>query len=225
MKRHLSFFFALAATGLAAAPAHAALFDRGGGLIYDDDLNITWLQDANYAMTSGYEANGLMTWADAATWADTLVYGGYSDWRLPTIVPQNFDNGFDGTTGFGYNITAGSEIGHLYHTGLGNLGKYDTNGAPQPGWGLANVGPFINLQPYAYWSGNELDTNTFFAWAFSFNEGLQAAGNKTLSAFYALAVHDGDVAAAVPEPGTMVLMASGIAGLVAARKRFLRRNR
>ncbi|NNF16437.1 MAG: hypothetical protein HKN70_06795 [Gammaproteobacteria bacterium] len=31
----------------------AALHDRGNGLIYDDVLDITWLQDANYALTSG----------------------------------------------------------------------------------------------------------------------------------------------------------------------------
>jgi hypothetical protein len=40
---------------------YAALWDRGGGLIYDDVLNITWLQDANYAKTSGYDADGRMT--------------------------------------------------------------------------------------------------------------------------------------------------------------------
>ena len=34
--------------------ANAALYDRGNGLIYDDVLDITWLQDANYAKTSGY---------------------------------------------------------------------------------------------------------------------------------------------------------------------------
>ncbi len=28
--------------------AQATLIDRGSGLIYDDELNITWLQDANY---------------------------------------------------------------------------------------------------------------------------------------------------------------------------------
>jgi len=28
---------------------YAELYDRGNGLIYDDVLNVTWLQDANYA--------------------------------------------------------------------------------------------------------------------------------------------------------------------------------
>ena len=63
--------------------ASATLWDRGGGLIYDDHLNITWLQDANYAKTSGYDSDGLMNWANAVDWADNLIYGGYNDWRLP----------------------------------------------------------------------------------------------------------------------------------------------
>jgi hypothetical protein len=52
--------------------AQATLIDNGGGFIYDFDLGITWLQDANYASTSG------MTWSAANTWATTLVYGGVS---------------------------------------------------------------------------------------------------------------------------------------------------
>ena len=50
----------LAGISLSGA-AQAALFDRGGGLIYDDVLNVTWLQDANYAKTSGYDADGDMS--------------------------------------------------------------------------------------------------------------------------------------------------------------------
>lgn len=48
---------------------NATLWDRGSGLIYDDYLNITWLQNANYAKTSGYDADGQMNWTDATTWA------------------------------------------------------------------------------------------------------------------------------------------------------------
>ena len=54
--------------------ANAALFDRGGGLIYDDVLNVTWLQDANYAQTSGYDADGGMTWGNAVAWVSDLSY-------------------------------------------------------------------------------------------------------------------------------------------------------
>jgi len=55
MKR-LTILFTILIIVFAAAPfSWAILTDRGGGLIYDDDLNITWLQDANYADTSGYD--------------------------------------------------------------------------------------------------------------------------------------------------------------------------
>ena len=66
--------------------ANALLYDRGGGLIYDSDQNITWLQDANYAKTSGYDSDGRMTWDNAVAWANQLEYQGYKDWRLPTTV-------------------------------------------------------------------------------------------------------------------------------------------
>ena len=34
--------------------SQASLIDRGNGLLYDNVLDITWLQDANYARTSHY---------------------------------------------------------------------------------------------------------------------------------------------------------------------------
>lgn len=79
--------------------ANATLIDRGGGLIYDTDFNITWLQDANYANTSGYDAGGAMTWDEAMTWVSNLVYGGYDNWRLPTALNQ------DGSECIGWNCT------------------------------------------------------------------------------------------------------------------------
>ena len=54
----------------------AELLDRGGGLIYDDVLDITWLQDANYA-------GGTMTWDEAIHYAESLVWAGFEDWHLP----------------------------------------------------------------------------------------------------------------------------------------------
>ena len=52
--------------------ATAALYDRGNGLIYDDVLDITWLQDATYAQTSGYDSDGKMNWNDANNWVNAL---------------------------------------------------------------------------------------------------------------------------------------------------------
>jgi hypothetical protein len=42
---------ALAVLLAASMPTSAAMVDRGGGMIYDDVLNVTWLQDANFAAT------------------------------------------------------------------------------------------------------------------------------------------------------------------------------
>ena len=60
--------------------AQASLVARTGGMVYDDVNNITWAADANLAKTSGYDADGLMTWANAVAWADQLTLGGYTDW-------------------------------------------------------------------------------------------------------------------------------------------------
>lgn len=117
---------------------HATLIDRGGGLIYDDDLNITWLSDLNYAKTSGYDADGVMTWSEAVTWADNLVYGDYDDWRLPTS-----------NTCVSYNCT-GSEMGHLYYSELGGTAGTSISSNLDPDLGL-----FTNLIHYSYWSGTE----------------------------------------------------------------------
>ena len=79
-----------ACLAVASFNSYAALIDRGNGLIYDDDLDITWLQDANYAKTSGYTdtistffADGRMSWAQAQTWVNQLEFAGFTNWRLP----------------------------------------------------------------------------------------------------------------------------------------------
>ncbi len=79
------------------ASAHAGLIDRGNGLVYDADLNITWLQDANLSGLT-------FTWDEANSWAENLVFQNYNDWRLPVS---------DTCSG---NACAGSEMGHLYYT-------------------------------------------------------------------------------------------------------------
>lgn len=75
--------------------SEAALLDRGDGLIYDDDLDITWLQYANYSGQT-------MSWDEAMLWSADLIYQGYNDWRLPSA---DMCNGSACTSG---------EMGHLY---------------------------------------------------------------------------------------------------------------
>ncbi|MBI4377526.1 MAG: DUF1566 domain-containing protein [Nitrospinae bacterium] len=131
--------------------AKAEMIDMGDGTLYDTDLKLTWLKDAGMG--------GLMTWSDAMTWADNLVYAGFDNWRLPNAMNQ------DGSSPcLGYNCI-GSEMGHLYHKELGN---------PIGGL-LSNSGDFIDLNPLFYWSGTESGNG---AWGFNFGNGHQHEHKK-----------------------------------------------
>ena len=186
--------------------SEAELIDRGGGLIYDTDLDITWLRDGNYANTSGY-GTGHMTWNEAMAWASQLEYGGYSDWRLPTTVEDSAVRGwgYDGTTTEGFNITS-SEMGYMYYSNLGNLGYLATDGTnPQSGWGLNYTGPFINIQS-RYWSRTEVRNYGTHVWYFAFANGNQTFTDVVHNSVYAYAwaVRDGD-SALTPEPPPLAL--------------------
>ena len=227
---------------ISGGTAQAALFDRGGGLVYDDVLNITWLQDANYAKTSKVHFNGQMTWVQANAWAESLVYHDsvrnvdYSDWRLPGVSPINGSafnlSVFDevGTTDKGLNISApgtkyagstGSEMAYLFFNDLRNKAIYNTLGVRQyTGFGLTNTGSFQNLQNAMYWGG-EYTADASKAWYFYMNYGAQDIGGKSLTA-YAMAVRSGDVAA-VPEPEVfaMLLAGLGMIGGIARRRKVV----
>lgn len=223
----------------AAHPAGATLIDRGGGLIYDSDLNITWLQDADHANTGGSAraTGGRMTWDQAVAWAEGLSYRDavrgrvWNDWRLPATAPVNgaayrYDFSESGLTDFGYNVTApggasagsrASEMAHLFFQSLGNKALLDPAGNPQPGWGPANTGPFRHLLPDDYWSGSPSDLPGIpGAWYFSFEYGLQETYMTVWNA-RAWAVRDGDVLD-VPEPGPVWLLGFGLLGILVVRR-------
>ena len=226
---------ALATAGaLASGSAQAGLESRAGGtMLYDNVLNITWLADANYAKTSVYDADGLMSWNAANTWAANLVFGGYDDWRLaansPVGVDWNTNYSPAGTTDSGYNITSThSELSYMYHVNLSLKSSRFPSGNFQTGYGVhgngttggqANVGLVNNLQSNVYWSGTAYPGLGGQAFGFDTGPGSQGLYDRT-SERYAWAVRSGDVAAPIPEPETYAMMLAGLALLgVAARRR------
>ncbi len=230
--------------------ANAALIDRGGGMVYDSDLHITWLSDWNLAKTSGHAGHGVtsdgrMTWAAAVSWATNLEYGGFDDWRLPTMVDTgeagcNFS--YAGGTDCGYYVqtksgnTVYSEMAHLFYVTL------DTDAYCKPGpdstadncavnpsrdadplakFAATNGGvrPFANMEVWNYWFGLLHGASLpGLAWVFSTDFRSQAP-EVDFNNFFAVAVRDGDVVAAVPEPQTLALVLLGLGAAAAARRR------
>lgn len=188
--------------------AKAALVLRlGGQAVYDTDLAITWLADANYAHTSGYDADGIMTQDESVIWAEQLVFGGYSHWRLPlsdTCKNMNCTN---------------SEMGHLFYNELGGSAGSPISGSISP-----NLDLFFNIQDNSYWSGAVTDEvgscpTCDYAYKFMFHTGMQDIEDIP-SHLFAWAVADGDVF--VPIPPALYLFASGLLGLVGVVRRKVR---
>lgn len=199
----------LAAGLLILGSAQAALLPRANGtLVYDTDTNLTWVTDA--------ALGGLKTQADAAQWAADLSFGGFDDWRLPTVTPVNglalqLDYSEDGSTDIGLNNAGlNTELGHLFHVSLGNSsGSLTQTGSFQ---GLAD--PANPIGP-VFWTGTAGEPG----WALAFFMGMGAQEQlSTDTLAQAWAVRVGDVAA-VPEPGSVMLMLGGLAAMALRRRR------
>ncbi len=195
---------------LPAGSATAALHDRGGGLIYDDVLNVTWLQDAAYQVTRGapnVDANGHMTWQDAMDWAAGVVYHDtvrnvdWDDWRLPKMLPVNgtaFDltYNYQGQTDNGYNIISpASELSYMYYVNLNGVPLVDTNGNVNAGGaGIADPSPFTGISG-ATWSQTDHPIDPAYAFVVGMGNGHQNWFDKA-TALSVWLVRDGDVAIA-----------------------------
>lgn len=189
----------------------AGLIDRGNGLIYDDVLDVTWLQNANQAGTK-------MNWESATAWADNLSFGGFGDWRLPTLtfslgsannktaLQVNCGNGrFDMDASgcdFGWNSTSVThELAYMFSVNLGNQATVNASGLFNVNGGLLNVSApdvsgklitFSNVQSASYWYGNQYnDQQSFFF--FAMHTGGQFILDKSTELF-SWALRDGDVA-------------------------------
>lgn len=173
------------------------IFDLGNGTIYDAKQDLTWVQDVMLSRTLGADADSRMTLAEAEAWAAGLVYGGHSDWRLPSQDPD----GIGGSHIFNASI---SEVTLL----MANFGwHYD-------GWDYINgtAGPFQNFlgQDNAY-----LIWLTGMYWWAPF-AGVDFADDDFGTAW---AVRDGgNPFARVPEPGTLGLLSLGLLGAWVSRR-------
>ena len=146
---------------------------------------------------------------------NTNAYLGITSWRLPNRVDIDNDGclntfAFAGGTDCGYNTVStdpnASEMSSMFYHSLANLAFFDTTGfSPVPGYGLANSGPFSNLQDAGlYWYGQSLVTDATRAWYMGMPSGGQRARLKNASGITALgpvwAVASGDVFSVVPVP-------------------------
>ena len=198
---------------LLAPPASAELHDRGGGLIYDDILDVTWLQDAAWPVTTNapnVDANGKMLWLDAMDWVETLVYHDsvrnvdWDDWRLPKMLPVN-DVAFDltysceGLTDNGYNITnPASELSYMYHVNLGGVSlvsKVENECTPDFGAaGIDDPSPFTGISG-GVWTQTPVPSMPDYFFILGMGNGHQNWFEKT-TVHHVWAVRDGDVALA-----------------------------
>lgn len=214
---------------ICTANVNAALESRlGGQVVYDSDLNITWLANANLAATntfgvSGISSNGSMNWNTAQNWIGVMnstSYLGYNDWRLPvTLQPDASCQ----NAGFWANCT-GSEMGHLFYQELGGIFMQSITTTHN-----ANFNLFQNIQDHNfYWSSTTIDMtpagypadlgHLYSAYFFEFYYGFQGAAATNGNNYLALAVRSGDVTA-VPVPTAAWLLSSGLFGLIGVARR------
>jgi len=238
IKRAASLLLVGVVSLIGSASTQAALIDRGSGLIYDTVLDVTWAQDVALSRTLGNP--GLFNWSGAKAWVDQLVYGGYDDWRLPTLGPVNgvqFNRVFhcDGSADYGHGIAdpagasagfTGNELAYMYQVNLGNRSQCT---GPGPDLGGKTWGPdvgvqnasfvdaltgqtlsFLNLQDIKQSFWTDLAPINDFTWYFTYL-GFNDWADSIYQLGRAWAVRDGDVlVAVVPEPSTLLLLLSGL---------------
>jgi hypothetical protein len=190
----------LAAVGfvlLSGAPARADLINLGNGMIYDTLQDLTWLQDARYAQTSGVDSDGKLPFAEAVAWAASLEFDGIDDWRLPRFLALP---GPSATT---------SELAGLF-------AQLGWEAGPHEYTHVGDFSPFVNvLTPGVdrYWLDNAFN----IAWHEYFVFDIEDAGVESPQG--AWAVRQGAPAARVSEPSTLLMFGAGIIALTRRLRR------
>jgi len=188
---------------LGAGAVQAALSEPVDGMVYDDVLDLCWLQDAS--------ASGERSWDAAVAWAENLEFGGHDDWRLAQMSSTSPTQSITECVGTDEPAcrTSGNELGYMFwHNDITTV----------------NQGPFTNI-PSLIWSGTGFSTT--FAWFLNADDGSQVIDGKR-SSFVGWAVRPGQCrdapapVAAQPVPAVSAL-GLGLLGLlltVMARSRL-----
>ncbi|MFK5891832.1 MAG: DUF1566 domain-containing protein [Pseudomonadota bacterium] len=179
----------------------AALFNRNNGMIYDDVLNITWLADAGLARS---EITAGINWETANVWASKLEFGGYTDWRLPSMDVNN-----DGVI---VSCTSVNDELGCRDNEYRYMFRYNEIQMDMPG-------DFINIGTNHYWSETENPLFPGLAYLTNMSTGFMGTTSKITINRNAWAVRDGDVAA-VPVPASFYLFITGLAGLFGWQKNY-----
>ena len=178
---------------------------------YDDVADLTWLADANYAMTSGYDADGFLNWADANAWAAGLNVGGVDGWRLPSSLNA------DGTGPCSGSNCTDSEMGNLFYNVLGGSAGISIGTIHNDNYDL-----FSNVLDNIYWSATIVDpscTDPYGCFAWTFASYIMTQGyDPLINTWASWAVQSGDVSA-VPAPAAIWLFGSGLIGLIGFARR------
>lgn len=235
--------------------SHATLNDLGNGLVNDDVLNITWMQDANLFKTlcdandpiaTGFTPvdtadaatvctnNGQMTWNDAEAWMARLnaqSYLGFTDWRQPlTAQPDpacsiQSVNAGFPDQGFGYNC---ANVGsELNHLFYTSL--INPNNQDDGCFG-AVPHCFQNTAPFSnpqsfYWSGSEFAPLTIAAWVFGTDNGFQGRGDKSSDNLFVWPVRSGQSVVAPITPQQIPTLSVWGLGIMSLLLAFVARRK
>jgi uncharacterized protein DUF1566 len=101
--------------------------DNGDGTITDNITGLTWQQSPDTNGDGDIDADDKLTYDQAVAGAGTLSFGGYTDWRLPTIKELYSLILFSGVDPSGYEGTDTSGLVPFMDTAYFDFGYGDTS--------------------------------------------------------------------------------------------------